>query len=174
MQTWIVELPFFTDVNGLRRPFPSCLLRHRTKTSETRHPLKLELVFSPLSELICNGSNNVGGKSTLTCDIDTSSSAVNTVTLPRNQLNNTSPAAHYAMLNVNQTFNANHFGVSLIVTEIIVDSESKQDFLDNGPYKMIYSRFSPCLRQVLRITPRRRSISASWRDPYPQSSGTPH
>lgn len=141
-QTWIIELPFFTDVNGLRRPFPAALLRHRTQTSETRHPLKLEIVFSPLSELVCNGSANVGGKSTIVCNTDNTDTAVNTATLPRNQVSNTSPAAHYAMLNTDQSFEPKHFGVSLIVTEIIADAQSMQDFAEQGPYRMIYSRFS--------------------------------
>lgn len=141
-QTWIVELPFFMDVTGLRRPFPAALLRHRTATSDVRHPLKLEIVFSPLSELICNGSSNVGGKSSIVCDKDASSASVNTVTLPHNQVSDSSPAAHYAMLNTKQSFEPKHFSVSLIVTEIIADAESMQEFVAQGPYKMVYSRFS--------------------------------
>lgn len=138
-QTWLVELPLFTDLQNINHAFPTGLLTTTSAaldgtTSTTTHTLKLTITFSPLNELIVNGSNNVSSTSTVTCA--SGASAVNTITIQDTGTSNTSALA--ANITSVGTFNTSHFQASLIVTEIVIDAESMADFLEGGPYKAIF------------------------------------
>jgi hypothetical protein len=139
-QTWLVELPLFTDLQNINHAFPTGLLTTVQETrdgtlSTTVHSLKLTVTFSPLNEAIVNGSNNVSSTCTVTCA--TGESAVDTVTFVKNAdtSNSSNLAANIASVGA---FNTSHFQASLIVTEIVVDADSMSDFLDGGPYKAIF------------------------------------
>ena len=138
-QTWLVELPLFTDLQNINHAFPTGLLKtvHEAPNgalSTQTHHLKLTITFCPLNELVVNGSNNVSSTSTVTCA--GGASAVNTVTFMDTGTGNTSALA--ANIGSTGAFAPSHFQMSLIVTEIIVDADSMGDFLDGGPYKAVF------------------------------------
>jgi hypothetical protein len=148
VQTWRVPLPFFPKGEA----FPNALLRHYPVTNEnsSNHAknanapatsLRLELTFSPLYELVCNGSDTLPSNARLTAAHG--QVAVRTVTFPAHATDTSAFASGALALRADQAeqaeqaepaeeaeeaeeadFEAEHFRVVLEVHEYFLDPDS--------------------------------------------------